>query len=195
MSADRDLDILVYGATGFVGKLTAEYLARSAPQEVRIGLGGRSRSKLEQVRSSLGARAADWPLVVADSSDAAAIEKLASGTRVVVTTVGPYAKYGMPLVEACARAGTDYADLTGEVLFIRDTVDRFHDVAKASGARIVHGCGFDSIPGDLGVLLLHDEHTLAGLGQFVRRHEPSQPGPDHNDVGLLRHGESLEAGE
>jgi short subunit dehydrogenase-like uncharacterized protein len=156
MSAERDLDILVYGATGFVGELTAEYLARSAPQDVRIGLGGRSRSKLEQVRSSLGARAADWPLVVADSSDAVAIEELAGETRVVVTTVGPYAKYGMPLVEACARAGTDYADLTGEVLFIRDTIDRFHDVAKASGARIVHGCGFDSIPGDLGVLLLHE---------------------------------------
>src|SRR3954452_7389524 len=136
MSADRDLDILVYGATGFVGRLTAEYLARSAPQEVRIGLGGRSRSKLEQVRSSLGASAADWQLVVADSSDAAAVEKLASVTRVVVTTVGPYAKCGMPLVEACARAGTDYADLTGEVLFIRDTIDRFHDVAKASGARV-----------------------------------------------------------
>src|SRR3954454_4648922 len=156
MSADRDLDVLVYGATGFVGRLTAEYLARSAPQDVRIGLGGRSRSKLEQVRSSLGARAADWPLLVADSSDVAAVEQLANATRVVVTTVGPYAKYGMPLVEACARAGTDYADLTGEVLFIRDTIDRFHDVAKASGARIVHGCGFDSIPGDLGVLLLHE---------------------------------------
>ena len=156
MSADRDLDVVVYGATGFVGKLTAEYLARSAPEGVRIGLGGRSRSKLERVRASLGARAAEWPLIVADSSDAAAVEELANSTRVVVTTVGPYAKYGMPLVEACARAGTDYADLTGEVLFIRDTIDRFHDVAKTSGARIVHGCGFDSIPGDLGVLLLHE---------------------------------------
>jgi short subunit dehydrogenase-like uncharacterized protein len=156
MGADRDLDVVVYGATGFVGRLTAEYLARSAPQDVRIGLGGRSRSKLEHARASLGARAADWPLIVADSSDAAAVEELASATRVVATTVGPYAKYGMPLVEACARAGTDYADLTGEVLFIRDTIDRSHDVAKASGARIVHGCGFDSIPGDLGVLLLHE---------------------------------------
>src|SRR3954463_5113474 len=154
MSADRGLDVLVYGATGFVGRLTAEYLARSAPQDVRIGLGGRSRSKLEEVRSSLGARAADWPLVVADSSDAPAMEKLASATRVVATTVGPYAKYGMPLVEACARAGTDYADLTGEVLFVRESAERFHALAAGTGARIVHACGFDSVPSDLGVLLL-----------------------------------------
>src|SRR3954453_3374462 len=151
MGAERDLDILVYGATGFVGRLTAEYLARSAPQDVRIGLGGPSRSQLGRGGSSLGERGPDWPLVVADSSDAAAVEKLASATRVVVTTVGPYAKYGMPLVEACARAGTDYADLTGEVLFIRDTIDRFHDVAKASGARVVHGCGFAATPAARGV--------------------------------------------
>src|SRR3954462_8262468 len=98
MSAERDLDLLVYGATGFVGRLTAEYLARGAPQDVRIGLGGRSRAQLEQVRSSLGPRPADWPLVVADSSDAAAVDKLASAARVVATTVGPYAKYGTPLV-------------------------------------------------------------------------------------------------
>src|SRR3954464_367078 len=184
MSAERDLDIVVYGATGFVGKLTAEYLARSAPQDVRIGLGGRSRSKLEEVRSSLGARAADWPLVVADSSDAPAMEKLASATRVVATTVGPYAKYGMPLVEACARAGTDYADLTGEVLFIRDTIDRFHDVARASGARIVHGCGFDSIPGDLGVLLLHD--AAGELGETTLVVTAMKGGPSGGTIDSVR---------
>ena len=184
MSAERGLDVVVYGATGFVGRLTAEYLARSAPEAVRIGLGGPSRSKLEDVRSSLGARAGDWPLVVADSSDAAALAKLASATRVVVTTVGPYAKYGMPLVEACARAGTDYADLTGEVLFIRDTIDRFHDVAKASGARIVHGCGFDSIPGDLGVLLLHE--AAGELGETTLVVTALKGGPSGGTIDSVR---------
>src|SRR5213594_1574953 len=179
MSAERGLDVVVYGATGFVGRLTAEYLARSAPREVRIGLGGRSQSKLEQVRSSLGARAADWPLVVADSSDAGAIEQLANAT-----TVGPYAKYGMPLVEACARAGTDYADLTGEVLFIRDTIDRFHDVAKASGARVVHGCGFDSIPGDLGVLLLHE--AAGELGETTLVVTALKGGPSGGTIEAVR---------
>src|SRR3954471_7371268 len=164
MSAERDLDIVVYGATGFVGKLTAEYLARSAPQDVRIGLGGRSRSKLEQVRSSLGARAADWPLLVADSSDTAAVEQLANATRVVVTTVGPYAKYGMPLVEACAAAGTHYADLTGEVLFVREAADKTDAAARATGARIVHSCGYDSIPSDIGTLLLHEQAVADGAG-------------------------------
>src|SRR5947199_1028923 len=184
MSAERGLDVVVYGATGFVGRLTAEYLARSAPPEVRIGLGGRSQSKLEQVRSSLGARAADWPLVVADSSDAAALAKLASATRVVVTTVGPYAKYGMPLAEACARAGTDYADLTGEVLFIRDTIDRFDDVAQASGARIVHGCGFDSIPGDLGVLLVHE--AAGELGETTLVVTALKGGPSGGTIDSVR---------
>jgi short subunit dehydrogenase-like uncharacterized protein len=155
MPTDRDLDVVVFGATGFVGRLTAAYLAAGAAGDARVGLAGRSRERLEEVRSSLGAAAADWPLLAVDSSDPAAMRKLAGATRVVATTVGPYMKYGLGLVEACAQAGTDYADLTGEVLFMRETIDRFHGVATTSGARIVHNCGFDSIPSDLGVFVLH----------------------------------------
>jgi short subunit dehydrogenase-like uncharacterized protein len=156
MAATRDLDVVLFGATGFVGKLTAEYLARAAPDEARIGLAGRSQKKLEAVRDELGSRAADWPLVVADAADGAALAKLAERTTAIATTVGPYRRYGMPLVEACAAAGTHYADLTGEPLFMRDTIDRWHAPAKSSGARIVHNCGFDSIPSDIGVLTLHE---------------------------------------
>ena len=172
--SERELDVVVYGATGFVGKLTAEYLAEHAPESVRIGLGGRSETKLRDVRSSLGPRAADWPLIVADSSDRAALDTMAARTRVVATTVGPYMAYGRELVAACAAAGTHYADLTGEVLFIRSTIDRSHDAAVASGARIVHSCGFDSIPSDLGVHLLaaraaaDDAGTLEETTMVVR---------------------------
>jgi short subunit dehydrogenase-like uncharacterized protein len=153
----RELDIVVFGATGFVGKLTAEYLAAHGPEGVSVGLAGRSQQKLERVRSELGANASDWPLITADTSDAASVKAMAERCRVVATTVGPYLKYGMPLVEACADAGTDYVDLTGEPLFIREAIDRFHVRAQESGARIVHCCGFDSIPSDLGVWLLHEE--------------------------------------
>src|SRR5215204_6875279 len=151
----RDLDVVLFGATGFVGKLTAEYLARAAPDEARIGLAGRSREKLERVRRELGARAADWPLIVADSQDGAALAELAARTTAIATTVGPYRRYGVALVEACAAAGTNYADLTGETLFMRETIERFDAPARASGAR-VHNCGFDSIPSDIGVLVLHE---------------------------------------
>jgi len=166
VNAARELDIVVFGATGFVGKLTAEYLAQHAPEGVSVGLAGRSEEKLGRVRSELGDRAADWPLITADSSDLASVKALAERCRVVATTVGPYAKYGLPLVEACADAGTDYVDLTGEVLFIRESIDRFHERAQASGARIVHSCGFDSIPSDLGVFLLHEAAKADGAGEL-----------------------------
>ena len=156
MSTDREFDLVVFGATGFVGVLLAGYLAEAAPDGVRVALAGRSRDRLERVRAGLLARAREWPLVTADSADPASLEALARSARVVVTTVGPYAQYGLPLVEACARAGTHYCDLTGEVLFVREAIDRFDGVARDSGARIVHSCGFDSIPSDLGMLLLHD---------------------------------------
>jgi len=156
MAAARDLDVVLNGATGFVGKLTAEYLARAAPDGARIGLAGRSQRKLEGVRDELGAAAADWPLIVADAADREALAELAERTTAVATTVGPYRLYGMPLIEACAAAGTHYADLTGEPLFMHETVERLDAPAKASGARIVHTCGFDSIPSDIGVLTLHE---------------------------------------
>jgi short subunit dehydrogenase-like uncharacterized protein len=166
VSAERELDIVLYGATGFVGALTAEYLAEHAPADARIGLGGRSQDKLERLRDRLAGRAAEWPLVVADSSDEAAVGELARRTRTVATTVGPYAKYGMAVLGACAEAGTHYADLSGEVLFMREAIDRFHAVAAGSGARIVHACGFDSIPSDLGVHTLHEAVRADGDGEL-----------------------------
>src|SRR3954468_24071510 len=159
-------DIVVYGATGFVGRLTARYLADHAPDGARIALGGRSRRRLEETRDQLRPKAADWPLVEADSQDEAAVAALARSTKVVATTVGPYAKYGMPLVEACAAAGTHYADLAGEVLFMRRSIDTADAPARASGARVVHCCGFDSIPSDIGVWLLHRAAVEAGAGDL-----------------------------
>ena len=164
MEGERELDIVVFGATGFVGKLTAEYLAEHAPEGVKIGLAGRSEEKLARVKSEVGK---DWPTIVADSSDAASMKALAERCRVVATTVGPYRKYGMPLVEACADAGTHYIDLTGEPLFIRDSIDRCHERAAETGAKIVHCCGFDSIPSDLGVWLLHEEAGELAETTFV----------------------------
>jgi len=163
---DRDHDVVVFGATGFVGRLTAAYLAQAAPQGVRIALAGRSQRKLEETRAALGAVASGWPLVAADSLDPAAMARLAASTRAVATTVGPYQQYGLPLVDACADAGTHYADLTGEVLFMRSSIDAAHSRAQASGARIVHTCGFDSIPSDLGVLMLHEAAAAAGAGSL-----------------------------
>ena len=161
-----DLDLALFGATGFTGKLVAKYLAEHAPEDTRVGLAGRSEEKLRGVRSELPARASEWPLIVADKSDPASLKKLAEGTRVVVTTVGPYAKGGLALVEACARAGTHYADLAGEVLFMRDSIDAYDAVAKESGARIVHASGFDSIPSDLGVLVLREKVRADGDGDL-----------------------------
>jgi short subunit dehydrogenase-like uncharacterized protein len=155
VSADRELDIVLFGATGFVGRLVAEYLAGHAPAGVRVGLAGRSGQRLADVRAGLGAAAAGWRLLTADVADRASLAALARTARVVATTVGPYRRQGLALVEECASAGTGYADLTGEVLFIRESIDRCHGLAAGTGARIVHCCGFDSIPSDLGVLLLH----------------------------------------
>lgn len=165
-AAQRELDVVVFGATGFVGRLLAAHLAEHAPEGVRIGLAGRSADKLATVRSGLPARAQEWPLVVADAQDPASLADLASRTRVVATTVGPYTRYGLPLVQACAEAGTDYADLTGEVLFVRQSIDRFHEVAERTGARIVHACGFDSVPSDLAVLLLAEQARADGAGEL-----------------------------
>ena len=162
----RAHDVVVFGATGFVGRLTAAYLAEHAPAGARIALAGRSAAKLEEAKAALGAAAVDWPVIVADSSDHAAMAELARSTTAVATTVGPYLRHGLPLVLACAAEGTHYADLTGEVLFMRKSIDAAQAAAQASGSRIVHTCGFDSIPSDLGVFLLAEharEHALGGL--------------------------------
>ncbi|WNI27964.1 saccharopine dehydrogenase NADP-binding domain-containing protein [Streptomyces sp. ITFR-6] len=152
--AQRPYDVVLFGATGFVGVLTAEYLASHAPQGCRWALAGRNRAKLEQLRNHLAAldpACADIPLLHADADDAGSLRELAESTHVVATTVGPYIWYGKKLVAACAEAGTDYTDLSGEPEFI-DGVYLEHDArARETGARIVHACGFDSVPHDLGV--------------------------------------------
>jgi short subunit dehydrogenase-like uncharacterized protein len=166
VAADRDFDVVLFGATGFVGRLVAAYLAEHAPAQTLIALAGRSPDRLAAVRAELGPTAAQWPQLVVDSSDQASLAAMARASRVVVSTVGPYARHGLPLVGACAAAGTHYADLTGEVLFVRDSIDSAHERATATGSRIVHACGFDSIPSDLGVLVLHDAARTAGAGDL-----------------------------
>lgn len=163
-TSSREHDLVLYGATGFVGRLIAAYIAEHAPAGMRVGLAGRSTSRLEAVRSQLPAAAHGWALIEADSADADSIAAMAATTRVLFTTVGPYAKHGLPVVEACAQAGTHYADLAGEVSFIREAIDRYDDLAKMNGARIVHSCGYDSVPSDLAVLLLHQAAEADAAG-------------------------------
>ena len=164
-AAQREFDIVLYGATGFAGKLTAQYLAK-AGGDARIALAGRSQDKLLAVREMLGDKAQSWPLLTADASEPSTLNAMAARTQVVVTTVGPYLKYGLPLVAACAAAGTDYADLTGEAIFIRESIDLYHKQAFDTGARIVHSCGFDSIPSDLTVFALHRRAEQDHAGQL-----------------------------
>jgi short subunit dehydrogenase-like uncharacterized protein len=152
-AGQRDLDIVLYGATGYVGGLTAQYLAKVGGG-VRIGLAGRSADRLQALKRKLGAAAHEWPLIVADTSEPDQLNAMAATTQVVASTVGPYLRYGLPVVAACATTGTDYADLSGEVPFVRKSIDGYHGQAVASGARIVHSCGFDSIPSDLTVYAL-----------------------------------------
>lgn len=155
MSVGREFDVVLFGATGFTGGLTAEYLAAHAPNGCRWAVAGRSREKLGALRERLveiNPSCADMELLVADVTDRDSLFAVASRARVVATTVGPYLRYGEPLVAACAAAGTDYLDLTGEPEFVDRMYLAHHDAAVASGARIVHAAGFDSIPHDLGVL-------------------------------------------
>lgn len=162
--SDRPYDLVLFGATGFVGALTARYLAEQQPPGLRVALAGRSRQRLAAVRDRLGEAAASWSLELADAADADRLGALAARAAVVVTTVGPYARYGLPLTRACAAAGTHYADLTGEVLFVRRVIDECEAPARASGAKIVTSCGFDSIPSDLGVLALAQRAEADGAG-------------------------------
>jgi short subunit dehydrogenase-like uncharacterized protein len=154
--ASRKFDVIVFGATGFTGRLVAEYLQKTYGSSVTWAMAGRSASKLEKVRDEMGV-SRDIPLITADSADAQSLAALASLTKVVLTTVGPYQLYGTDLVGACVANGTDYVDLCGEPAWMRDIIDGFEDQAKESGARIVLSCGFDSIPFDMGVYFLQTE--------------------------------------
>ncbi len=165
--AEREFDIVLFGATGFVGRLTAAHLAIAAGPDVRIALAGRCLDRLAALRTELGAPVRDWGLVRVDATREADVSALASRTRVLATTVGPYVRYGRLVVRAAAEGGTSYADLTGEVLFVRWTLDEVAARARETGARIVHSCGFDSIPSDLGVLLTAQRAAADGQGTLV----------------------------
>ncbi len=169
MKSNRELDIVVYGATGFTGRLVAEYLNNQygVNGEVVWAMAGRSQSKLEQVRDEMGI-SADVPLVVADSSNLDSIKAMVERTAVVCTTVGPYQLYGNELVATCASAGTDYVDLCGEPGWMHKMIGAHSAAAEASGARIVFSCGFDSVPFDLGVLFLQ-QTAEQNLGAAVPR--------------------------
>jgi len=157
--SEREFDVVLWGATGFTGRLVAEYLLarHGAGQKLRWAIAGRSEQKLAAVRAGLGPAASALPLVVGDGEDEGFLGVLAQRTAVVCTTVGPYARYGSKLVAACAAHGTDTCDLTGEVQWMRRMIDAHEKEAQASGARIVHTCGFDSIPSDLGVAFVQRE--------------------------------------
>lgn len=188
---DRPYDVLLFGATGYTGGLTAEYLAQQGPSKLRWALVGRNRGKLEAVRRRLTAinpACAELSLLKADVTDAAAVMQAARSTRVVITTVGPYIRHGEPLVAACAAAGTDYVDLTGEPGFVDLMWLRHHQTALASGARIVHCCGFDSIPHDLGayytVQQLPADEPLRVEG-FVRASGQFSAGTYHSAIDAM----------
>jgi short subunit dehydrogenase-like uncharacterized protein len=158
MNGERTYDVIVYGATGFTGRLVAEHMLAKygAGESTRWAIAGRSLAKLEDIRKEIGAPEA-LPLVVANASDPASLQAMAKSTKAIITTVGPYQLYGEGLVAACAAAGTDYVDLCGEPAWMAEMIGKYDARAKASGARIVFSCGFDSIPFDLGVVFLQRE--------------------------------------
>ncbi len=156
--AERSYDVVVFGATGFTGTLTAEYLAAHAPPETRWAVAGRSAAKLGALVGRLrGSACPPSGHLVADVDDEASLEAMARTTRALITTVGPYDRFGEPVVRACVDEGTHYLDLTGEPQFVQRIVERYHERARAAGVKVVHCCGFDSIPHDLGVLFTLDQ--------------------------------------
>lgn len=161
--SDRQHDIVVWGATGVAGRLLAAYLTEQyTPEDLSLALGGRNRERLGSLEADLCDRSEVWediPVVVGDATEPESLRDITSSTDVVSTTVGPYTKYGTPLVEACIETGTDYCDLTGEVNWIRELVDDYHDEAVDAETRIVNSCGFDSVPADMGTLLVQSFAT------------------------------------
>jgi short subunit dehydrogenase-like uncharacterized protein len=189
--ADRAYDIALLGATGFTGGLTASYLAQHLPPEATWAIAGRNRQKLEAVRAGLEREVG---VEQADAGDATSLRALAEQTHVLITTVGPYLKYGEPVVAACAEAGTDYVDLAGEPEFVDLMWLRYHERGRETGARLVHSCGFDSIPYDLGALFTVQqlpEGVPIALEGFVRAGGKPSGGTVHsaiNAMGRLREG-------
>jgi short subunit dehydrogenase-like uncharacterized protein len=185
---ERSYDVVLMGGTGFTGGLTAEYLAAHLPAESRWALAGRDLARLGALRDRLGV---DVPLMRADATDAGSLRELAASTRVVITTVGPYINYGEPLVAACAEAGTDYVDLTGEPEFVDLMYLKYHARATDTGARIVHACGFDSIPHDLGVYFTIQQ-LPSGLpirvNGYVRSNGTFSGGTYHSAITAFSHG-------
>ncbi|NUP15164.1 MAG: saccharopine dehydrogenase [Streptomyces sp.] len=187
----RPFDVVLLGATGFTGALAAEYLAAHLPPGARLALAGRNQAKLEAVRNRLlriNQQLDDMALLHVDSSDEQSLARVAESTRVVITTVGPYLEYGEPLVAACAAAGTDYVDLTGEPEFVDRMYAEHHATAERTGARIVHACGFDSIPHDLGVLFTVQQLPTAvpvTLRGVVRTNATISGGTLHSGLGQL----------
>jgi short subunit dehydrogenase-like uncharacterized protein len=200
MPGERDHDLALFGATGFTGGLTADYLAANAPAGLRWALVGRNRAKLEAVAARLAAANPDAPapdLLEADAADPAALARVAESARVVISTVGPYALYGAPLVAACAVAGTDYVDLTGEPEFVDRMWLENHAAALESGARLVHCCGFDSIPHDLGAYFTVKqlpEGVPLTVNAYVRSNASFSGGTYHSAVnGFARGRQTLAA--
>lgn len=157
---EKLFDIVLWGATGYTGQLVAEYLARNVDSSVRWAIAGRNREKLEKLRVELTAvspTATTLPILLGDSLDRGSLDAIVSQTKVVCSTVGPYSKFGTPLVASCVAHGVDYCDLTAETLWMRQNIDAFHALAEQTGARIVHCCGYDAIPSDLGTLLLQEK--------------------------------------
>ena len=157
--ADTTYNLVVFGATSFVGQILTRYLLETygLGRKVKWAIAGRSQARLDELKTSLGEEAEKLPVIIADASNDTELTAMCEQTRVVISTVGPYALYGEPLVRACVRTGTDYCDLTGEVQWIRRMIERYEEEAKSSGARIVHCCGFDSIPSDMGVWYLQEQ--------------------------------------
>ena len=167
--SEREFEIVVYGATSFVGQILCRYLAEEFHYpDTSWAMAGRSKSKLNQVRLSLGKPHAAIRCLIADAGDEDALREMCEQTRVVLSTVGPYALYGETLVKVCAETGTDYCDLTGEPQWIRGMIERYQATAHQTGARIVHCCGFDSIPSDLGTYFLQ-QVAMKQLGGYCQQ--------------------------
>ena len=158
----REFDVVLYGATGFTGRQTVRYFAEFAPPDLKWAIAGRSQSKLLSLKQKLNL-GANVDVVIADSADQTSLDAMAASTKVVLSTTGPFALYGTPVVDACVRSSTNYCDITGESQWIRTIVDGYHDQAAGKKLKIVNCCGFDCIPSDLGVMMMVDAMKEQGL--------------------------------